>query len=208
MNAFLHCSLLAVPLAGLLCAGPAPLRAETIHIPAPAGPAEDATHFTQCAGRILVEDCRFENMLDDGLNMHGVHAAVDSLLAPDRIGARLIHFQRQGIDYVAPGKCVRLASRATLRPYAGRVVRECRRVNAGCFELVFTQPVAGVLRPGSIIENASASPTSFSAAMSCAITAPAPSWARAAGACSLKATASSTPAPPSGATIRRESEAA
>ena len=28
----------------------------------------DATHFVNCKGDILIENCRFENMLDDGTN--------------------------------------------------------------------------------------------------------------------------------------------
>ena len=118
----------------------------------------DATHFVQCKGSILVEDCHFENMLDDSINVHGVHAIVESLLAPDKIGARLSHFQQLGMEYVAPGERIRLALHKTLLPYAERVVKEVRRVNASYFELTFTEPVGAVLKPDSIIENADRQP--------------------------------------------------
>ncbi|MBQ8551620.1 MAG: right-handed parallel beta-helix repeat-containing protein [Clostridia bacterium] len=36
----------------------------------------DATHFTNCKGRITLEDCRFENQLDDGLNIHGIYTKI------------------------------------------------------------------------------------------------------------------------------------
>lgn len=31
----------------------------------------DATHFIGCKGTIRAENCRFEHMLDDGINVHG-----------------------------------------------------------------------------------------------------------------------------------------
>ena len=35
----------------------------------------DATHFANCKGDILIENSRFENMLDDGTNVHGTYVA-------------------------------------------------------------------------------------------------------------------------------------
>ena len=118
----------------------------------------DATHFVQCAGSILVEDCLLENMLDDGINVHGVHAIVDALLAPDRIGVRISHFQQLGLDYAAPGDRIRLISHDTLLPYAERTVKEIHPVNAAYIEIVFTEPVDAALRPGSIMDNATRQP--------------------------------------------------
>ena len=33
--------------------------------------AADAAHFVNCGGKVALEGCRFENQLDDGLNVHG-----------------------------------------------------------------------------------------------------------------------------------------
>lgn len=118
----------------------------------------DGSHFSQCSGRILVEDCLFENMLDDAINVHGVHAIVDAAPADDRVGIRLRHFQQLGLDYVRPGERIRFCSRETLLPYAERTVKSVRRISEVYYDVTFTEPVRAVLRPDSIVDNASRQP--------------------------------------------------
>lgn len=38
--------------------------------------AADAAHFVNCGGKVALEGCRFENQMDDGLNVHGFYAVV------------------------------------------------------------------------------------------------------------------------------------
>ena len=40
----------------------------------------DVLHGFHCAGKILAEDCRFENMLDDALNFHGNYSVTEEKL--------------------------------------------------------------------------------------------------------------------------------
>ncbi|MGC3978967.1 MAG: hypothetical protein QM751_12520 [Paludibacteraceae bacterium] len=37
----------------------------------------DATHFCNCKGKVTIENCLFENMLDDACNMHGTYTKVE-----------------------------------------------------------------------------------------------------------------------------------
>jgi hypothetical protein len=115
----------------------------------------DATHFVDCRGEILVEDCRFEAMLDDAINVHGVYGLVEELIAPDTVAVRLHHFQQLGLDFAEPGDVLRFARRDTLLAYGERTVRAVRRVNAQRLEIAFTEPLDGFLQPGSCIDNAS-----------------------------------------------------
>ena len=118
----------------------------------------DATHFVQCRGMALVEGCLFENMLDDGCNVHGIYAITDSLPVPNRLAVRFLHFQHLGMVFAHPGDRLRLLDRKTLQGYAEFSVKEIHRPNESFYELVTDQSLAGILHPDSIVENMTARP--------------------------------------------------
>ena len=67
--------------------------------------AADATHFTACKGQITLENCRFDNQLDDGLNIHGIYTKIvekdeSSLLL------RYMHNEAFGIGIYSVGDTV------------------------------------------------------------------------------------------------------
>ena len=68
----------------------------------------DATHFTDCHGRIELIDCHFANQLDDATNIHGIFRRVDGDGTTDRLHARLVHPQQDGIETLSPGDTVAL----------------------------------------------------------------------------------------------------
>ena len=83
----------------------------------------DATHFVNCKGTVTLENCRFESMLDDATNIHGIYMIVDSLLSPHTVRASFGHFQQEGNHFAEPGDIMRFVDKATLRPVGqGRLV--------------------------------------------------------------------------------------
>ena len=63
----------------------------------------DATHFTDCHGKIELLDCTFENQLDDATNIHGVYRRIDGSGRTREVSARLIHHQQDGLRTVSAG---------------------------------------------------------------------------------------------------------
>ena len=76
----------------------------------------DATHFVNCKGVITLEDCRFESMLDDATNVHGIYMLVDTLLSSNMLRASFGHFQQEGNHFAEPGDIMRFVDKATLKP--------------------------------------------------------------------------------------------
>lgn len=115
----------------------------------------DATHFCNCRGKVLVEDCLFENMLDDATNVHGTYVRVVAITAPDQVVARINHPQQAGYDFAEAGDEIdvidgeSLLTRHTLR------VEEAERINEHYIRLRFTAPVGNTLSPGDGLENMS-----------------------------------------------------
>jgi len=63
----------------------------------------DATHFVNCRGTVVLRNSEFSNQLDDATNVHGIYLQVKDLLAPDKIGVRIGHFQQLGFDFGETG---------------------------------------------------------------------------------------------------------
>lgn len=76
----------------------------------------DATHFVSCRGKISINDCVFENMLDDAVNVHGVYMAVDSISQGNIIYAHFGHFHQDGFEFAEAGDTLRLVDRSSLKP--------------------------------------------------------------------------------------------
>ena len=76
----------------------------------------DATHFVNCKGVITLEDCRFESMLDDATNIHGIYMLVDTLLTSNVLRASFGHFQQEGNHFAEPGDIMRFVDKSTLKP--------------------------------------------------------------------------------------------
>ena len=56
----------------------------------------DATHFSSCKGKIIINNCNFRHQLDDATNVHGAYVVVEDILGPDKVGVRIGHFQQAG----------------------------------------------------------------------------------------------------------------
>lgn len=76
----------------------------------------DATHFIGCKGVIKVENCLFEHMLDDAINVHGAYVPVAEYLGSNRFLCNISHFQQWGLTFGEPGDKIALMSRLTVLP--------------------------------------------------------------------------------------------
>lgn len=105
----------------------------------------DATHFNGCRGEIVLEDCTFENMLDDATNVHGCFVRVEEVAEPNTLVCRRVHSQQRGLIVMTTGDRVRFATSADLQPYGDASVVSTRELNSDLFEVTLdTIPVGGV----------------------------------------------------------------
>ncbi len=76
--------------------------------------AADASHFVECSGRLLLEDCHFNGQLDDSSNIHGVYLRVARRMDAHSLVAEAVHFQQWHVDYIQPGDKLALVDPGTL----------------------------------------------------------------------------------------------
>ena len=115
----------------------------------------DATHFSNCRGTVAVENCRFEGMMDDALNVHSTCLGIVGKPAPDRIRCRYMHPQAIGFGVFAPGEDVRfIAGRTLENGFVGRV-KAVETHDAREITLMLEGPVPAEYGTGDAVENAS-----------------------------------------------------
>lgn len=69
----------------------------------------DATHYVNCRGKIHLQDCVFEHMMDDGGNFHGIYTLVNGRDG-NVVTAKLSHFQQQGVNMYKEGDVIEITS--------------------------------------------------------------------------------------------------
>ena len=113
----------------------------------------DATHFCNCKGKLLIENCVFENMLDDAANIHGSYLKVYQKKGEQAILARIGHFQQFDYHFAQPGDSIAFIEKETLLTYGYRKVKEVKVINEQVYEISFTEALPDQLKTEDGIEN-------------------------------------------------------
>ena len=103
----------------------------------------DATHFIACTGTVKLDNCYFENMLDDGTNVHSIFTDVVSVNGKE-VRLRLFHHQQQEINVYLPGDTVIFYRKKSLQPVCRAKILSSRLVAKDCVEIVVKGKLSGV----------------------------------------------------------------
>lgn len=120
----------------------------------------DATHFSNCRGKIVVENCLFEGMVDDAINVHSTCLQVEAMPSPTEIRCRYKHSQSVGFEVFLPGERLRGIRGRTLEPSDAMVVVTGVTMRApDLVDLTLSAPLPDGLGVGDAVENADWQPS-------------------------------------------------
>lgn len=120
----------------------------------------DATHFSNCRGKIAVENCLFEGMVDDAINVHSTCLQVEAMPSPTEIRCRYKHSQSVGFEVFLPGERLRGIRGRTLEPSDAMVVVTGVTMRApDLVDLTLSAPLPDGLGVGDAVENADWQPS-------------------------------------------------
>ncbi len=119
----------------------------------------DATHFANCKGDILIEGCTFENMLDDGTNVHGTYVEVSDILSDNKVRIKLVHFEQSGFKFADRGDEVWFIKSPSPDRAEVATVTKLEVVNEIYSDLTFDTKLPSDLKVGDILENKTWNPT-------------------------------------------------
>jgi hypothetical protein len=119
---------------------------------------DDATHFCNCRGQIVMENCLLERCWDDGGNVHGTYRVIN-MRGPNWTVTQTGHFQQMGVgmgqqdddlfEFIDP------ATMKTLHQDRGF---DYKVYNAHQTAITYRHPLPDSIKLGMAIENVSATP--------------------------------------------------
>ena len=119
----------------------------------------DATHFSNCKGLVLVENCFFQGTVDDAINVHSTALRIEDVPKPDTLLCRYMHKQSTGFEVFLPGERLRFIKAATLEPGFETVVKDARITDPRHVTITLDDPVPQMYAPGDAVENADWQPS-------------------------------------------------
>lgn len=111
----------------------------------------DASHFVGCRGRVVVRGCRFENQLDDAMNVHGVYTRI-IWKDEQSIVVKYVHEQCRGIGLFCDGCRVSVLADKSLLPRRTAYVTKARPVNIESTRLWLEGGTDGI-QAGDIVDS-------------------------------------------------------
>lgn len=114
---------------------------------------QDATNFANCSGKIIIENCLFENQLDDATNLHGIYTRIEKVVG-DRILVRYVHHQARGFDVYDVGDRIQIMDAKTGKPAAFADIAGVEVLNPDLTALTLCN-VTGQILPAMVVENLS-----------------------------------------------------
>ncbi|QHI39251.1 Alpha-1,3-galactosidase B [Kordia antarctica] len=115
--------------------------------------AADATHFANCKGDILIENCRLEGMYDDGTNVHGTYVEVDKIIDSKTIRVALKHKQQMGFQFADVTDEIWFIKQPNPQRKETNTVAKVTVINDYYTDLTFKTDIPSDLKIGDILEN-------------------------------------------------------
>lgn len=118
----------------------------------------DTTHFVNCSGLVHLKNCRFESMMDDAGNFHGMYMPVAEKNSDHSLLLRFGHSQQRGVNIFKTGDKIRLVNHETLEAVCNFTVKKSTLVSTENV-LLETEEILPVQIPeGYVVENHSRMP--------------------------------------------------
>ena len=114
----------------------------------------DASHFVNCKGEIIINNCNFRNQLDDATNVHGSYVIVEDVFSAKKIGVRVGHFQQGGFDFAEAGdKIGFINQKESANVVFEATVQSINKLNERYYIITLNENVAEKLSKDYVVEN-------------------------------------------------------
>jgi hypothetical protein len=116
----------------------------------------DATHFCNVKGLITIKNCTFENMLDDGTNIHGTYVRVNKIIDDYTLAVETYHPHQNGFLFGEEGDLVQVIDQKNLQKRTEQMVlKKVTRINEKISYITFNKPITNKVALYDGIENVS-----------------------------------------------------
>jgi len=114
---------------------------------------DDGLHYSNCRGRIIVDNCRFHALMDDPINVHGTSVGIVEKRSDRVLVCKFMHEQSVGMTWARPGEQIGFIENNSMATVGTGVVDTYKVLDGGKFELEFNEPVPAGIEDGDALEN-------------------------------------------------------
>ncbi|WP_175635892.1 right-handed parallel beta-helix repeat-containing protein [Pedobacter ghigonis] len=118
----------------------------------------DGMHFSGCKGQITLNNCRYNGMHDDPVNVHGTHLKVSEMVSPNTLKLKFMHHQTYGFNAFIPGDTVAYVHSAALQIFAQGIIKTAKLISEREMLVELEKPFPAELKVGDALENVTWTP--------------------------------------------------
>ncbi|NQX41616.1 Right handed beta helix region [Pedobacter steynii] len=119
----------------------------------------DGMHFSGCKGQITINNCRFNGLHDDPVNVHGTHLKIAEIVSPTTLKLRFMHHQSYGFEAFIPGDTVAYLHSASLQIFEQGIVKTAKLISEREMLVELQKPFSAGLKVGDALENMTWTPS-------------------------------------------------
>lgn len=113
----------------------------------------DGFHVSNCRGRIVVDGCKFEGLMDDPINVHGTCVKIIERKDGTHLVGKFMEGMSTGMTWGRPGETVGFIENASLATLGQGAIKTYTRIDRDRFEVEFAAAVPDELEVGDALEN-------------------------------------------------------
>jgi len=120
---------------------------------------DDGLHFSNCGGKIRVDHCTFEGLMDDPINVHGTYVKVIKKLEKNKLLCRFMEHMSVGMHWARPGERIAYIENSSMKTLSDAVVKDFKAISNTDFELTLSSAIPDNIKEGYGLENKNWTPS-------------------------------------------------
>jgi hypothetical protein len=122
------------------------------------GGGDDGLQISNCKGLITVNNCVFEGLMDDPINVHGTSVRIEKIISETELRCRFMHHQSEGMNWGHPGDKISFIENLSMKSLGTGEVVSFKKINTQTFTVTFKEPIPKILGENNALENLTWSP--------------------------------------------------
>ena len=120
----------------------------------------DSTHFVNCLGDVVYENCVFTNMMDDASNVHGIYYKIDKVISEHEMILTYGHYQQVGVNVFDTGDRISIVNNRNFDSVKTLTVKSTEQISAEHLRLI-TEEELPEIEPDFVVEDLTKNPNLF-----------------------------------------------
>jgi hypothetical protein len=114
---------------------------------------DDGAHFSNCKGQITIDNCSYEGLMDDPINVHGTCVRIIQIKSNQNITAQFMHHQSIGMGFAEIGDNIGLINHKTMQTLGTLQVKNIEIKNPRILDIEFEGQLPEKIGIGDALEN-------------------------------------------------------